>query len=90
MTGEELLMYSECITFIGKDRQMLDWASEDVVDLMKKDPKHFKYTKITLDSEKNKIHKKYIKGVNKLGSKKLILDFERTKNKSTINLLCLW
>ena len=55
MTSEELLMYSECITAIGKDQEALDWASEDICNLIRKTPTHFKCQVVSIDSKEKKV-----------------------------------
>jgi hypothetical protein len=90
MTGSELLMYSECVTMIGKEREVIDWASDDIVDLIKTNPNHFKYQIASIDSKEKKVKIKPQNGSSTLGSEKFLMILERKKNQSTINFLVFY
>ena len=90
MTSQELGMYIDCITVIGKDKEIINWASKDICELIKKDPKHFKCQIVSIDSKEKKLKVRPQLGQTTLGSEKLVLILKRDKTKSTINLLVLY
>lgn len=90
MTSEELWMYVECITSIGKEKEVLNWASEDVCNLIRKNPTHFNCEVVSINSKQQKLNIKPRKGETTLGSEKLVLVIKRDKTISTIILLVLY
>jgi hypothetical protein len=90
MTSEELWMYVECITAIGKEKETLNWASEDICNLIRKNPSHFNCQVVSIDSKKQRLNIRPQKGETNLGSEKLVLIIKRDKKNSIINLLVLY
>ena len=90
LTSQELGMYIDCITAIGKEKEVLNWASKDVCDIIKMDQKHFKCQIVSIDSKEKKLRIRPQTGQTTLGTEKLVFILKREKNKSIINLLVLY
>lgn len=90
MTSEELWMYVECVTAIGKEKEVLNWASEDICNLIRKNPTHFNCQVVSIDSKKQRLNIRPQKGETNLGSEKLVLVLKRDKKISTLILLVLY
>jgi hypothetical protein len=90
LTSSELLMYAKCINKIGKDYEIIDWASEDVCEIIKKEPNRFKCQSVTINSKDNKVRILPQKGKITLGSEKFVFILKRKKTESIINLLIFY
>lgn len=90
MSASDLLMYTKCISAIGKDYEPIDWASEDICEIVKKEPNHFKCEVVKISSEDDKVKISPRKGQTTLGAEKIILVFEKKNRKTSISLLVLY
>lgn len=90
LTDFELLMYAKCINSIGKDYEVINWASKDICDIIKKEPNNFTCQSIIISSKDNKVKILPKKGRVLLGSEKIVFILRRKKTESIINLLVLY
>ena len=90
MTPNELLLYSECIVAIGKEREHLRWVDLKTQTLFVNNPKNFTYLSVSINSIDRITELKYNKGRQKLGEEKVIFSLNRNTNRSLIEVFLLY
>jgi hypothetical protein len=83
-------MYSKCVSVIGKDYEVLNWVSEDILEILKKDTNHFKSQSVRINSLDMRVKILTNKGKTTLGSEKYVLVLKRNTQGSFVNLLILY
>jgi hypothetical protein len=90
MTPNELLLYSECIVAIGKEREYLKWVDLKTQTLFVNNPKNFTHLSVSINSIDRITELKYNRGKQRLGEEKVLFSLNRTTNRSSIEVFLFY
>jgi hypothetical protein len=90
MTPNELLLYSECIVAIGKEKEHLKWVDSKTQTLFINNPKNFTHLSVSINSVNRITELKYNRGKQRLGEEKVLLSFNRNRNQSSIEVFLFY
>jgi hypothetical protein len=90
MTPGELVLYSECIVAIGKEREHLKWVDTKTQISFLKNQKKFNHLSVSINSTDKVTQLKYFKGVQRLGEEKVLLSLNRKVNQSSIEVFLFY
>ena len=90
MTPNELLLYSECIVAIGKERKHLRWVDLKTQTLFVNNPKNFTHLSVSINSIDRITELKYNRGKQRLGEEKVLFSLNRNTNRSLIEVFLLY
>jgi len=90
MTPNELLLYSECIVAIGKEREHLKWVDLKTQTLFVNNPKKFTYLSVSINSIDRITELKYNRGKQRLGEEKVLFSLNRNTNRSSIEVFLFY
>ena len=90
MTPNELLLYSECIVAIGKEREQLKWVDLKTQTLFTNNPKNFTHLSVSINSIDRISELKYNRGRQRLGEEKVLLSFNRNKTQSSVEIFLFY
>ena len=90
MTPGELVLYSECIVAIGKEREHLKWVDTKTQISFLRSPKNYNYLSVSINSVDKITQFKYSRGKQKLGDEKVLFYFNRNREQSFIELFLFY
>jgi len=90
MTPNELLLYSECIVAIGKEREHLKWVDLKTQTLFVNNPKNFTHLSVSINSIDRITELKYNRGKQRLGEEKVLFSLNRNTIKSSIEVFLFY
>jgi hypothetical protein len=90
MTPGELVLYSECIVALGKEREHLKWLDTKTQMSFLRNPKNYNYLSVSINSVDRITQFKYSRGKQKLGEEKVLLSLNRKPNQSYIEVFLFY
>jgi len=90
MTPNELLLYSECIVAIGKEREHLKWVDLKTQTLFVNNPKNFTHLSVSINSIDRITELKYNRGKQRLGEEKVLFSLNRSTNRSSVEVFLFY
>jgi hypothetical protein len=90
MTPGEIVLYSDCIVAIGKERNHLIWVDTKTQISFLKNQKKFSHLSVSINSTDRVTQLKYFKGKQTLGEEKVLVSLNRKANQSSIKVFLFY
>jgi hypothetical protein len=86
MTPGEIVLYSECIVALGKEKQKINWLDYENQKKVLNNKTHYTHYLINSDSINQEPIIKHIRGKKRLGAEKFLFSMRRESDKTYISV----